>query len=272
MPRKAIGSIMERGIFLNKNIEFDDPIDYDCAYLGDEFCEQYLPSAASVDRAVNFCRRYSKKLTLVTPFLTNQGMTRLIKLIDFIDVNNINAEIVINDWGLLKLLNKRASSFQRVLGRILVSRYLSKFHYNEAMRHFSSNKRRRFYCLFPEQFLDLLKAEKIFRLEFNSLNQLATTHLQIKERGFKAHIYHPFMYITTSRYCNVAGGHDRSRYYSPTCTCSEECRESFAVKYNRYFKRKIFTKGNAYFIKQTQDPGKLCFSIDRVVGNNFIER
>jgi len=240
-------------------------------YIGDEFCERLIPSNSAIEGIRNHNNISSRFLTLVTPSLTNDGMQRLSQLLDLIVKTNINLkEVVINDWGVLKLLRNYEARFKIILGRILVSRYLSIFHSQDLMRNYARNRKKiNFFCLFPESFLDFLKKENISGLEFNSYQHLSVTYKQISEYGFRAHIYYPFQYLTNSRYCNCINGFT-SYFRSAIAGCNYDCKNSRAIMTNNDFPRRIFIKGNTYFTREEKSSQELDLEADRIIYNDFM--
>lgn len=111
--------------------EPDNPVilGFDYIYIGDEFCQRLLPDSETIRSVANQCAANGARLTLVTSYLTGEGIDRLKALLDYIISNSIACELVINDWGVLELLENYPARFRVIVGRLLVSRYLSKFHY-----------------------------------------------------------------------------------------------------------------------------------------------
>lgn len=261
----------EKAVFLRDNL-LQSLSGFERIYIGDEFCERRLPSILTLENIYNRYSERNLQLTLATPYLTNEGIEKLTQILDFIIAENINMkEIVINDWGALQLLKSYNNRFQIILGRILVSRYLKEEHSQKMAQRYSQNgENTKFYYLFPDSFLDFIKIQNISRLEFNSYYHLAMTQKQLLEYGFKTHIYFPFVYLTTSRYCNCTNGYN-SYFRNAIENCDEECQEYVAVMTNRRFPGGIFTKGNAYFIKEKENTEDFNLEVDRVVYNDFMK-
>lgn len=264
----------EKAIFVNDSlIPFHSFADFEHFYIGDEFCERRLPSILTLKNMHNYYDRKDIKLTLATPYLTNEGIKKLTQILNFIAQGNVNLEeVVINDWGALRLLKDYNDRFRIVLGRILVSRYLKEQHSKKfAQQHLRNDKKVGFHCLFPDSFLDFIKEQNIACLEFNSYYHLAITHKQVSKYGFKVHIYYPFIYLTTSRYCTCINGY-RSYFRNSIENCNEDCKEYIAVITNRHFANGIFIKGNAYFIKQEKNLEDFNnLEVDRLIYNDFIK-
>ncbi|MBF0317467.1 MAG: hypothetical protein HQL04_04770 [Nitrospirae bacterium] len=73
-------------------------------YLGHETCQERLPSVDELHRLSKTLKRRDVSITLVTPFLTNEGITRVYQLIDCLLSVLDTVEVVCSDWGLLYYL------------------------------------------------------------------------------------------------------------------------------------------------------------------------
>ena len=116
---------MERAIFIT-HIDQLDGVDrcrkdgsYTRLYFGIEFCERLIPSVEEFKRALDYSRIHNLDISLVTPYVTDAGLSKLSSLFDYLTVNRIDCEVIINDWGVLNLINKKYRSLKPVLGRLL---------------------------------------------------------------------------------------------------------------------------------------------------------
>jgi len=90
---------------------------YDRVYIGSEFCQNRLPSAAAF---LGLARIFKGPLTLVTPLLSDSGLDGAAALIKAVGpAKGKPLEVVVNDWGLLRLLEKNRR-VRPVLGRLLM--------------------------------------------------------------------------------------------------------------------------------------------------------
>ena len=260
----------EKAIFLNDHPEGYDLGDYDCVYFGHEFCENLLPSAPQIEDAIFFCRKHSLKYVFVTPYLTNKGTKKVAELLKFIMEKIPSCEVVINDWGMLRWLQPYRNHFDIVLGRILVSQYLSGFHFSESMiQGHRDEERLSLYCFFPETFLVFLETNNISRLEFNTYVHLSVTRAQLKKRGFRSHLYWPYAYLTTSRLCSSAGDFQSYRHNTFEA-CAQKCKNSFAIMRNRKLRKEILIKGNTYFVREEENMTDSHGDLDRVIYNDYL--
>lgn len=260
----------EKAFFLDENVSKFNLGELDCIYIGDEFCERLLPSLNELENAINLCVLNKLKLTIVTAYSSDEGISKLINCLDFISQKKVECEIVVNDWGVLGMLRELYPGLKLILGRILVSQYLSASNSKLAENN-SSIKRKKinFYSNFPDIFLNFLKENNISCLEFNSYSHLINTREQLRNFGFFCHIYYPFKYLTTSRYC----GYVKSAHFymhSATQCCYKACGKYVAIKKSMLIEENVFIKGNTHFIKETKDLSQLTCTVDRIIYNDFL--
>ena len=90
-------------------------------YFGHESCERMLPTAGAISGWAKSVFDRGVTLTLVTPFLTNQGLDHARRLIDCLSAIDGKIEVVCSDWGLLDVL-AREKVATPVVGRLLAAR------------------------------------------------------------------------------------------------------------------------------------------------------
>src|SRR5580700_645621 len=72
------------------------PVRFTRTAYGTEFCEHLLPSTDALRAVVETGR----PLTFLTPYLSDHGIAQLRRLLPLLQ----DAEVVFNDWGVLRLL------------------------------------------------------------------------------------------------------------------------------------------------------------------------
>ena len=96
----------------------DDRARFDRLYFGVEFCQHLLATPDEVREAVAFCRERDLGLTLVTAYGTDAFVERVEALLEAV-AEGPSLEILVNDWGVLDLLQTRELPHRPVLGRLL---------------------------------------------------------------------------------------------------------------------------------------------------------
>ncbi|MBU0504209.1 MAG: hypothetical protein KKG43_07500 [Candidatus Omnitrophica bacterium] len=257
----------EKALLLGGEPNIPASSSFDYIYVGDEFCERRLPDSETISGIAEQCVKSGANLTLVTSYFTGEGIDRLKALLDYIILNSIACELVINDWGVLELLEDYSGHFRAIAGRLLTSRYLSKFNYQDLRSKGAEIVNEDFDCSFPGAFLDFLKTRNITALEFNNTNHLLKTHGQLKKNNIKAHIYLPYYYLNTSRYCSCARGYG-SYMRNTDDTCNKECNNLVAIRRDGYLNTDILSMGNTHFVKEKIGIEDLTLDADRVIFND----
>ncbi len=263
-----MSSFKEKALLLRAVPDNPAPSGFDYIYIGDEFCERLLPDSKTIRSVANQCSGNSANLTLITSYLTGEGIDKLKILLDYIIIDSIACELVINDWGVLELLENYPGCFRVIAGRLLVSRYLSKFHYEDLGSEGAEIADEDFYYSFPRDFLAFLKNKDIIALEFNNSNHLLKTRGQLKENNLKSHIYLPYYYLNTSRYCSCARGYS-SYMQNIDDTCNKECNSLVAIRRDKYLNTDILSRGNTHFVKEKMGIEDLGLDADRVIFNDL---
>jgi len=92
--------------------------DYDAVYLGGEFCDNRLPSPEDYKKLAAV---FPGRTVTVTSLLNERGLARAAKLLEHHLGKQKEFEIVVNDWGLLRILRAEYRGKARpVLGRLIV--------------------------------------------------------------------------------------------------------------------------------------------------------
>jgi hypothetical protein len=87
-------------------------------YLGHETCQHLMPTFRQANKLANILKDHDIKVTLVTPFLTNDGLTGVCRLIDHLLGMFCEMEVVCSDWGLVHYLCSHKLCIP-VIGRLL---------------------------------------------------------------------------------------------------------------------------------------------------------
>lgn len=169
-----------------------DTSNYSRIYFGNEFCEHLIPSFKELKVFLDYCSKYSLSLTFVTPHCTDWGISKLEKIFAKLPQNN---EVVINDWGVLSLVD--FYNLKPICGRSLLAglrdpRLIRREYANDFSKITSANQ---------ELFQHFLLSRGIERFEIDNVRQ---------GYSFKTHdklsvsLHYPFVTITTSRKCLTA--------------------------------------------------------------------
>ncbi len=265
---------MEKAIFVTilKNAKKLSSLkEYERLYLGNEFCENLIPSIKEVKETIKFCNENNLKFTFVTPYITNKSIELLKDIFIIISKEKPSSEIVINDYGILEIMKELnlMTSLKPVLGRLLV-----KMKTEPRIKMFLNNKRLMKHYRKSNIDSDALKSflvsNKIYRVEFNNTIQGIGTNLSGSK--IKGSIYYPYVYVTTTRRCvsNSADVISKKKKIG-IYPCRKECKKYIIKMQSKMLPLEIIIKGNTEFYVNynLQDDLKLL-GINRVVYMPFI--
>lgn len=275
---------MEKAIHITnlKNLKYFQKDKYQRIYWGIEFCQNLIPGLKDTENILRFARGNNLKLSLVTPFLTDQGVRRLAPVLTLLKKNKGSAdEIIVNDWGLLNHLHKNfPKCFELALGRLLVrqqrdpamKRVLEKqtpFAFKgkdgkiRVIVHTIPNKRyqegfRASYINSP-LVQNFLSEFGVKRAELNNVIQ----GLHLKAVTLKKSLYTPYVNISTTRFCPMQTKFQKV-YRINVCRC--ECQEYYDILRNKAIPKTVYKRGNTTFYKNPVSAKDIAgLSVDRIV-------
>lgn len=219
---------------------------------GTEFCENLLPD----EDALRSVARTGRPLTLLTPYVSDRGIARLRKLFALLE----NAEVVFNDWGVLRMLRAEFPYLTPVQGRLLNKslrdpRVTSIYAETAAASPESALRVLQRSNLDNGSYLALLERYGVRAVEMDNLPQ--GTDTSFGGNGMRVAMYVPFGFISTSRVCMAAGLHYSPRdKFQPGAPCRHECQThqlEYAYSNSPFSNRdqKFLLKGNTYFYRHT---------------------
>lgn len=236
----------------------------DRIYFGHEFCERLIPTSDHLNQVVQWATDRSCSVTLVLPFLSNQGLVSALSIIEsFLGMAPNHPELVINDWGLAYHLSSLGFSIDLVLGRLLTKQKRGpriikiKNKVPQTMiEHFkTSNIEVPHYQSWLEDNLN------IKRVELDNLLQGID-----RSPGLPASLYYPYAYVTATRQCLAARCESPGRNPREIKTCNQECRRYVFKLEHPDMPVPLYVRGNAQFFKNEHLPDNLeALGIDRLV-------
>jgi hypothetical protein len=157
---------------------------YSRIYFGNEFCERLIPSGKELGNVLDFVTNNRLGFTLLTPYVTNDGLEKLATLLALLASKAEPCEVVFNDWGLLDIINRGSTYLQPVMGRLL-----NKMKRGPRLMHF----------------LDLVPKETVDYFRTCSLEMPAFQKFLIENRVKRVELFVPGQ----SRRRTRMGGEDR---------------------------------------------------------------
>jgi hypothetical protein len=235
-------------------------------YFGAEFCERLIPSGDDVRRIAEFVQTRAFALTLMTPYVTDSGLDRLVTLFDSVRETGLPVEAVFNDWGVLDLLIKEYPEFVPVMGRLLnktkrgprIINILDKLP-GTCRNYYES-------CVLSVgAACDFLKKHSVYRVECD--NQLQGLRLDTTDPEIMKSLYIPYVFVSTTRFCLTAGCDDPKRTdFVGVDTCACQCRDYMFQLDNQVMRVPLLRKGNAmFYVNETIPQTLVDGQFDRIV-------
>ena len=263
---------MEQALFIEDVVELEDlHPDYGRIYFGEEFCGRRLASPETYRRVAERCRSMGKRLTLLTPLVTEPELELLAKAIDPVLAiarthPELGLEIVFNDWGVFQHY-RGGQAFEPVLGSLLVRQkrdpgflWLRGPHCaikldKMDMRHIQSLN------------IDSnMQIRKFVEANFVRMELVNTVQGWETECRLPASLYLPLVPVTTTRYCKWAaiasGAQNASNYFA----CAKPCRTQLSRHTTPDYA--LYLYGNTQFYLNSRLPDRLD-GVDRLVSYSF---
>ncbi len=225
----------------------------DRVYIGSEFCPQIVPKIV----------KYEKPVTLMTSFIPECYLDNWITILKQFAKLNPDSEVVINDWGLLDIVNEL--KLKPVLGRLLVRQKTGPKTIciktkipKKAYQYFQGC------ALNSQQFQNFLLNNNIKRAELSNTLQ----GIYIQNKKLKLSLHTPQVPITVTRACMLAGSTNLSnRRIVRLSDCKLECNPRLLELEDYSMPPKLFLKGNTHYYINEKLPNLEKLGIDRVVYN-----
>lgn len=109
---------MEKAMWIDCGTSFSADDGFNRVYFGHETCQYLLPAAADACESARAFLDKGMRVTLMTPFLTDAGITATLHLVEALLAVSESLEVACSDWGLLYSLAKRKMATP-VVGRLL---------------------------------------------------------------------------------------------------------------------------------------------------------
>ena len=216
---------------------------FDRIYIGNEFCKNLFPSKDTLETILIKCSNEGYKVSVVFPCVYQSEISRTQSILEvlcgFSIEHQMDLEIVLNDWGLLKILEKVGGHLSLSLGRLL-NKYVKDPRIStiwESCQNSSYLISNNLHCSWM---YDFLKEKNISRIEYD----LSDSHIQPPPGLHSLHF--PFYFVNLSSFCPMAAeittGEDVNQFFVENC---QHFCGSHYYKYPRNFS--VFGFGNAVF-------------------------
>jgi hypothetical protein len=251
--------------------------EYSRLYIGDGFCERLTPEISGLREILDFIRRKNKRITFLTAYYTDRGLKSLQPVLEALNSCGLEVEVVVNDLGALRIINKRFLNLIPVFGRLCTASLIPigftdnrVFNPNSPTLEFYRKK----FDLSKEYF-EFLNENNIKRVEFDSVFALPLFAERFVKEGLAVSLHYPFTCVTTSRRCLFAGRNCFSTKFA-LLGCKKECLDYNLVLRNNKLEQNILVNGNTQFIcrevksELIEECGK--WGVDRIVATPISQR
>jgi len=182
-------------------------------YFGGEFCERLLPDKKTLLRVLSLVEKNRLNFSLITPVVSDQALVRLEQLFSILPANS---EVIVNDWGVLRLLRKSYSKLTPVIGRQLCKMIkdprLPSAQWLKLYPHGVQSS----------PFHKLLAQFEIERLEMDVPPFAESQDFNSPEHELSVHL--PFGFSLKGRMCKIGALQlDALRKFGPGHGCNKEC-------------------------------------------------
>ncbi|MHA1651052.1 MAG: hypothetical protein ACTSYB_12725 [Candidatus Helarchaeota archaeon] len=218
---------------------------YSRIYFGTEFCQNLIPHQKELELVLKFVENHSISFSLVTPYVTDKGLQKLIPLFSYISDKIGSSEVIFNDWGVFNVIKHQFPQLKPVLGRLLtkIKRDPRIIYLREKISSNTWNYFRTTNLNIP-WYREFLKNNGIERIDLD--NPLQGINLNFPD--FHKSLYFPYGHITTTRLCLTANcdqpeDWDRIGIFP----CHRECQHYTFYLQNNVMPVKLIRKGNTIF-------------------------
>jgi len=242
---------MEYAAFISNtdNLKYCDQ-NFSRLYFGNEFCQRLLPNPQELEAVLDAASHLD--FTLVTSYVTDDGLDRVKDLLDCLSRRRQKGEVVFNDWGVFSVLREGYPSFEPVLGRLLnkMKRDPRLVTVVDRIPEISLEYFRGSNFSVP-LFREFLVQNGVRRVEFDNVLQ----GIDIDVRDMEVSLYLPYAYITTTRSClvNACDLPEKSEIIDIS-SCRQECqRYTFHLK-SDVMPVDLVRRGNTLFFENEKIP------------------
>lgn len=241
--------------------------DYKRVYFGNEFCQTLIPAGRTIRNVLKYINEKGLHFTFLTPFVTDEGLRKLSEVFKLLLDRLNHVEVVINDWGVLDLINERYKLIQPVLGRLMFRQKrdprVERLIRGGQKAKIVTDEQGRKTIFLPKEIpadlkeaytqtnvdfyltKDFLLQNRIKRIEFDNLLQGLSLRLP---KDISASLYFPYGYIAITRYCSSLTSLQEGRRIG---YCKKWCDKYFLKLRSPCMPKVIYKKGNTQFYKNT---------------------
>ena len=212
-------------------------------YIGNEFCPHLLPSCNNLVKMLDISLKEDLKVTIALPYVTQDKIEYIDEILSNVQnwcvKNNVQAEVIANDWAVVNMVNTKFFELQCILGRLMNKRKKDPrakmmLAYKKYEKEMTENN------LNSSYYRDFLNSNNLYRFEFedNCIDNKIPQGLHS--------LHFPFYQITTSAFCRTYSESEFFNKYKQKLveSCPHYCDE-FCFLYPKHLN--MIGKGNSVF-------------------------
>ena len=256
-------------------------------YFGQEFCEYLIPERSDVEHAYYASRQLGWEFTYVTGYLTDAGLMRTRRNLEFLAETAAGTEVVANDWGLLSVLARDFPDLVPILGRLLVKLLrLARYSVDpppmcrrDIVASAEEIRGRQFESLRRTNLSIARYREELQRLGIRRVDvDMVPQGLEVSQEAraeLRFSCYYPWAYVSGGRNCMTAALADpRRKYLVLDEPCPLLCRQLNRTAANLGFPEVTLQRGNSVFQFRGGDYAAQYFDglcpVDRLVFEPYL--
>ncbi|MGP0579225.1 hypothetical protein ACTP13_19770 [Paenibacillus peoriae] len=243
---------------------------YQRLYYGQEFCPRTFLTARELRSVISFCEQHDMKLTLITPYMTDESMNTIVNILKEVSEPSIFDELVVNDFGMLYFIeNHYPGRFKLILGRLLnkakkspsIANYFPKLDddsksalQNTAAEFVPNIRFMRKYKISAIQYDNRTQGNKLDMEDNHGL--VNNDDIDADVLPLNKELVYPYVHITTSRRCfsSILYSKLPMSVWKTSSLCNKSCKNCQTVLYNDVMKKDIILKGNSLYYENAKLP------------------
>jgi hypothetical protein len=232
-------------------------VDFSRLYFGTEFCERLIPRESDVRRACDVAAARHLAFSYLTPYVTDRGLARMRPALEYLaSRRDDRIEVVVNDWGTLRLLRREFPALRPVLGRLMNRMLRDPRIAGALVRGDAPEDARRALRqsgLTAGIYRRFIGSFGVTMVEFDHVVQ--GLEMDFRQLGVGAALYIPYGYVATGRVCMIgAVSLPTNQSFDVASPCRRECRRhtlSFVAPDSPFDRGQTFLqRGTTHFYAQ----------------------
>ncbi len=218
-------------------------------YVGDEFCAKRLPSIKELERACELADNHGYEISLISPYLTDEELVGFSALLTCLGRYRPDAEVIVNDLGVLFYVRRRFPRFHLGVGRLLNKGFKDPRLGNGHVDPSGSQDNAALVndCTYGRtEFRQMMSTMSVERIEQDMLPY--GQNLFQDGGALKQSVYFPFGYVTTGRVCWMAACFQKKNgSFVPPKACARPCNGQTLELKNPQIRFRMVQNGNTVF-------------------------